>query len=169
MSDPLLSSLCSIWQVPTLLPTQQLTRAISSHNRPHKYRCPRCFTLTCSLPCIKRHKQWAQCNGTRDPAAYVKRADLATPSGIDRDYNYLTSIEREFDRAERDATSRGVSLAEEGPKRKNRDYAKGEAALEAAIEKCGVIVVKAPKGMSRAKQNKTHWSKKCDSSEIFSL
>ncbi len=132
----------------------QLTISLNSHVKPHNYRCPRCSTLTCSLPCIKRHKQWAECNGVRDPSVYVKQKDLATPKGIDHDYNYLTSIERELDHAERNATSRGVILVDDVPSREHR-YEKGEKALEAALERCGVIVVRAPKGMSRSKLNAT--------------
>lgn len=37
---------------------------------------------------------------------------------------------------------------------------KGEASLEAALEKCGAVVIKAPKGMSRSKQNETGITKK---------
>lgn len=123
-----------------------------------KYRCPRCSALTCSLPCVKRHKQWAQCNGTRDPTKYIKQKDLATPKGIDHDYNYLTSIERELDHADKNATSRGIVL-EEAARRKGY-IEKGEVNLKKAIEACGVIVVKAPKGMSRNKQNNTQVTKK---------
>lgn len=121
---------------------------------------------TCSLPCIKRHKKWAQCSGIRDPTVFVKRADLATPSGIDHDYNFLTGIERNIDNAERDAEERGVILdsADERElgwrQRGLSGPAKGEAKLKAAIEQSGAIISKAPLGMTRAKQNKTHWNKK---------
>lgn len=37
---------------------------------------------------------------------------------------------------------------------------KGEVRLRDAMEKCGVIVRKAPTGMARAKQNKTFWNPK---------
>lgn len=41
---------------------------------------------------------------------------------------------------------------------------KGEVRLKEAIGKCGVIVLKAPTGMVRAKQNKTFWSQKSECS-----
>ena len=88
----------------------------------------------------------------------MKRADLATPKGIDHDFNYLTSIERKLDRAEKDALSRGLVLEEE--RRRSKQPVKGETQLHAAIERCGVIVAKAPKGMTRSKQNETICSKK---------
>ena len=31
----------------------------------HKYRCPRCNYLSCSLACIKRHKENTNCDGIR--------------------------------------------------------------------------------------------------------
>ena len=46
---------------------------------------------------------------------------------------------------------------------KNRGFhgpAKGEAKLKAAMEKCKAVVMKAPPGMVRAKQNKTYWHRK---------
>lgn len=88
----------------------------------------------------------------------MPRADLATPKGIDHDYNYLTSIERDLDRAEKDVTSRGLVLEEE--KRWSRQPVKGEKQFNAALQRCGVVVVKAPKGMTRSKQNQTICSKK---------
>ncbi|KAF9253309.1 CAZyme family GH16 [Penicillium roqueforti] len=153
-SDPLLSDLCSI-----------------CHTNPPKYRCPRCSTRTCSLPCTRRHKLWSQCSGVRDPAAYLKRQELNTPSAFDRDFNFITSIERTLERAEREVDNRGIDLAggaqadddnsegsqhpTTGRKRKhpNQGLAKGEAAFLRGAETAGVKVLRAPKGMSRNKQN----------------
>ncbi|MCJ1363666.1 hypothetical protein MMC16_002774 [Acarospora aff. strigata] len=148
MAEPLLHELCRI-----------------CHIHPPKYRCPRCSAQTCSLPCTKRHKLWAQCSGIRDPAAYVKRSDLATPAGIDRDYNFLTGIERQIDGAEKDAERRGVQLAGDGGngeayRGRRAGPRKGEVNVLAAIRRTGVIVDRAPKGMVRSRENKTHWHKK---------
>ncbi|KAL9593020.1 MAG: hypothetical protein Q9179_006159 [Wetmoreana sp. 5 TL-2023] len=113
------------------------------HIKPHKYCCPRCWSRTCSLPCSKRHKQWASCNGLRDPAAYIKRKDLATPKSIDHDYNYLTSIERQLDSAERHAKSRGILLYSDNQdeaRRKAHKPAKGEVPLQNAIKQNRRIV-----------------------------
>ncbi|KAL8902770.1 MAG: hypothetical protein Q9207_004398 [Kuettlingeria erythrocarpa] len=102
-------------------------------------------------------------NGLRNPAAYIKRSDLATPKGIDHDYNYLTSIERQIDTAERDCESRGILLFNDNRNdagKKRHQAAKGEVALESAIKQRRVVVDKAPKGISRQKQNATRWDKK---------
>lgn len=141
-----------------------------SHVNPPKYRCPRCSTRTCSLPCTRRHKLWSQCSGVRDPAAYLKRNELATESAFDRDFNFITGIERNIERADRDADNRGIDLSlgvqgneldddsqdlNSGRKRKhqNQGLVKGEASFLRAAEAGGVKVIRAPKGMSRNKQN----------------
>jgi hypothetical protein len=30
-----------------------------------KYKCPRCFVQTCSLPCVMKHKEDAKCRWVR--------------------------------------------------------------------------------------------------------
>ncbi|KAL9609271.1 MAG: hypothetical protein Q9167_005940 [Letrouitia subvulpina] len=96
----------------------------------------------------------------------MKRADLATPRGIDHDYNYLTSLERQLDNAERDAGERGIVLENETSRKRSwrerglKRPPKGEIPLEAAIKRCRVVIDRAPDGMSRHKQNQTHWSRK---------
>ena len=97
----------------------------------------------------------------------MKRNDLATPSGIDHDYNYLTSIERQLDNAERNASERGFLLESQNneiPTWKQKGLngpKKGEMPMKAALEKSGVIVERAPEGMARRKQNATCWDRKC--------
>ncbi|KAJ5656544.1 hypothetical protein N7507_008494 [Penicillium longicatenatum] len=153
-SDPLLSELCSI-----------------CHVNPPKYRCPRCSTRTCSLPCTRRHKLWSQCSGVRDPAAYLKRSELATESAFDRDFNFITGVERSLERADREVENRGIDLArgqasrdgdDEGPKRKvpQQGLVKGEAAFLRRAEEGAVTVIRAPRGMSRNKLNNSRWHPK---------
>ncbi|KKY14119.1 putative hit finger domain containing protein [Diplodia seriata] len=131
--DALLSDLCSI----------------CNRNAP-KYRCPRDSVRTCSLPCYKRHQQWAQCSGKRDPAAFVKRNELATPSGIDHDYNFLTGIERGLQRADENA---------EAQSHKNKKYEQDQAKLQRYLQSNRIIVDRAPIGMTRQKTNRTRMTK----------
>jgi hypothetical protein len=156
-----------------------------SHINTPKYRCPRCSTRTCSLPCSRRHKLWSQCSGVRDPAAYLKRSELATESAFDRDFNFITKIERSLERAEREVEDRGIPLsggtaadlavlglehevgldaeAEAGGKRKRGPeqggfgFVKGEAGFLRRAENAGVRVIRAPRGMSRNKANASRW------------
>ncbi|KAL1883239.1 hypothetical protein Daus18300_000297 [Diaporthe australafricana] len=85
MADPLLNTLCSICHIST-----------------PKYTCPGCNSHTCSLACNKKHKSWANCSGKRDPTAYMPAAKLKTAAGVDHDYNFLSSIERERERNQRE-------------------------------------------------------------------
>ncbi|OJJ51112.1 hypothetical protein ASPZODRAFT_127125 [Penicilliopsis zonata CBS 506.65] len=148
-TDAVLSSLCTI-----------------CHTNTPKYRCPRCSTQTCSLACSRRHKLWSQCSGVRDPAAYLRRNELATESAFDRDFNFITGIERRLERAERDVENRGIPTLEDhaegtiGGKRKRTNeprLAKGEVPFLRGAESAGVTVVRAPKGMSRSKMNASRW------------
>ncbi|KAK2870581.1 hypothetical protein FQN49_003077 [Arthroderma sp. PD_2] len=135
------------------------------HENTRKYKCPRCASRTCSLACSRRHKLWSQCSGVRDPAEYLKRSDLATPAAFDKDFNFITGIERSLERAEVDAEARGIDLVADadvhGRKARRRaDHVKGEVPLQRALERSGVRIVKAPKGMTRNKLNTSHWHKK---------
>ncbi|EXJ92287.1 hypothetical protein A1O3_00837 [Capronia epimyces CBS 606.96] len=138
-STPLLTDLCAI-----------------CHANPIKYTCPRCGIHTCSLPCVKRHKTWAQCSGIRNPAAYRKRADLATPASVDQDFNFLTSVERSLQRADDLVLEKNIKLAPSGtirggnePKRK----------FETEVQERGIRLIRAPHGLSRNKENKSHWAR----------
>jgi hypothetical protein len=111
------------------------------------------------LPCYKRHQQWAQCSGKRDPTVYVKRSKLATPAGVDHDYNFITGIERAFDGAERQLEKSGLQVNNLTSKAQKR-----ENALRQAILRSEIIVEKAPLGMTRQKWNKSHWLPKYVSS-----
>jgi len=139
----------------------------SSYTEKPKYRCPRCKTQTCSLTCYKRHQQRASCNGQRDPAAYLKRSEWATPSGIDRDYNYLKSVERHVDATGKDVRERGISTGDSGRgagggggrgtasnKKVSKSWVPGSA-LQKYLSENSIMVEKAPTGMSRQKANLT--------------
>ena len=167
--DAPLSELCTIWYADSpLLWTSCANLAPTSHIHVPKYRCPRCSTRTCSLPCTRRHKTWSQCSGIRDPAAYLRRNELATPASFDRDFNFITGVERWLERAERDAESRGIMLDHDyscslnkniaGKKRKRtQEPANGKAGFLRAAKESGVTVERAPWGMTKGKQNVSRW------------
>ncbi|KAL3481271.1 hypothetical protein BJX99DRAFT_253927 [Aspergillus californicus] len=154
------------------------------HIQPPKYRCPRCSTRTCSLPCTRRHKLWSECSGIRDPAAYMRRNELSSESAFDKDFNFITGIERHLERAEREAENRGVQVdvkvnrvrdaeavgldpvethEEVGTKRKRqgpgkeRSFVKGELGFLNRAKDAGVKVIQAPRGMTRARENGSKW------------
>ena len=160
---------------PSIIPNHFPALTTTSHINPPKYRCPRCSTRTCSLPCTRRHKLWSQCTGVRDPAAYLKRSEI-NESSFDRDFNFITGIERSLERADRDAENRGIDLARGqieddtddtqepgvGQKRKRpqQSFVKGEAGFLRGAEAGAVNVLRAPRGMTRNKQNNSKWHPK---------
>ena len=40
-------------------------------NEEHKYRCPACDIRTCSMTCVRQHKQNTKCTGVRDKVGFV--------------------------------------------------------------------------------------------------
>lgn len=84
----------------------------------------------------------------------MKKSQLATPAGIDHDYNFLSGIERDLEKSEKSVTEKGLDVGlnarPKGDQTQRLDYQFAAA---------GVRVLRAPKGMSRAKENKTHRSK----------
>ncbi|KAH9865512.1 hypothetical protein J1614_009097 [Plenodomus biglobosus] len=137
MSDEtLLSDLCSICNI-----------------NKSKYCCPGCAARTCSLPCYKRHQQWAQCSGKRDPTKFVKKSQLATPAGIDHDFNFLSGIERDLEKAER-----AVGATTDAPSDESAKFHHGRINYH-RLEAAGVRVIRAPQGLSRQRENKSHISR----------
>jgi hypothetical protein len=124
---------------------------------PPKYTCPRCGCQTCRVTCVKIHKKRAACSGVRNPASYLKSSELATPASIDRDYNFITKVQRDIEKAEDDVADRGITFA---APRSSRNPHGSKSKLEIEYETCGVTIIKAPVGLTRSKQNKTHWDKR---------
>lgn len=84
----------------------------------------------------------------------MKKSELATPAGIDHDYNFLSGIERDLDKSERSVTEKGIDI---GPNARSKSDQ--SQAMDYAFAAAGVKVIRAPKGMSRSKENKTYRSK----------
>ncbi|KAK5107878.1 hypothetical protein LTR62_000588 [Meristemomyces frigidus] len=126
-------------------------------NKP-KYKCPRCEAQTCSLPCYKKHQQRAACNGKRDPAAYVKKNQLATPLALDRDFNYFKDVERHVEDAGRNLQERGMSDGH-GSLRGIASGWRDESKLQNYLSGNRIILQRAPKGMQRQRENTTRSTK----------
>ncbi|KAH0151892.1 hypothetical protein KCU67_g10060, partial [Aureobasidium melanogenum] len=141
-------------------PSTPLTALCSiCHSAPPKYTCPRDAVRTCSLACSQSHKRRAACSGIRDPAAYVSKSSLQTAGGIDRDYNFLSGLERNLDRADKETSERGVALDGKGkPVFQKRWHDNG--ALGKYLRTHGIVVHKAPIGMARQKANQTRFIQK---------
>ncbi len=111
-----------------------------------KYKCPGCDWQTCSFECSKRHKEGKLCSGLRNPVAYVRRKDFSS-SVLDNDYNFLVRVERDLDNAAK-SNKRDSNLA-------------GHNAVRPFVKRAKdvgeVTVLSAPKGLKRAKSNKSNW------------
>jgi hypothetical protein len=129
------------------------------HSEPPKYTCPRDRVRTCSLACSQAHKRRAACTGLRDPSAYMSKSALSTAGGIDRDYNFLSSVERNMDRADKETSERGVSLSGQGKAGFHKRW-HDNGALARYLREHGIEVHKAPIGMARQKANQTRFIQK---------
>jgi HIT zinc finger len=68
--------------------------------KPSKYCCPRCDIKTCSLSCVKQHKEATGCSGKRDRTAFVGRGELDERS-LMSDYKFLEQVKLAEDVAKR--------------------------------------------------------------------
>ncbi|PVH84193.1 hypothetical protein DL98DRAFT_512594 [Cadophora sp. DSE1049] len=146
------------------------------HIEPPIYTCPRCTMQTCSLECSKRHKVRSMCNGIRDPTVFLPISEVATPWGLDHDYNFIHGIETRIQRSEKvliedlelvskeelERARRGETIEEFNRRigKRNNNEPPGEACIERMLNKECIRVIKAPKGMRRNKENTTCWNKK---------
>ncbi|PHH51496.1 putative box C/D snoRNA protein [Ceratocystis fimbriata CBS 114723] len=169
MADTLLTSLCSICHV----------------SQP-KYKCPRCQVQTCSMECVDKHKTWSECSGKRDPTAYVPPSKLRTAAGIDHDYNFLYSLDRATEATEKELEEKGLIsrnelrpvMVEHLQDRRGRDgrtqkfiatkplmmSAKGarryvDDGMRFRLAEFDIHLVRAPPGLSRAKNSSTRFTK----------
>lgn len=154
-----LSDLCSIWYVWLAARSTSSYMSLSNLNISHinvpQYRCPRCSCQTCSAQCVKRHKEWHQCSGKRDPTAKVPKAQLFTPAGIDHDFNFITGIERS--RADLETKVPQGKRIEGGSLRSGIESKSRN--IQERLDLTRVNIDWAPIGMSRQKLNQTKWSK----------
>ncbi|KFM57378.1 Box C/D snoRNA protein 1, partial [Stegodyphus mimosarum] len=73
---------------------------------PSKYRCPKCSVLSCSLQCVKAHKQEKNCDGIREKTAFVPAEEFKDRHLLS-DYHFLEEIGRTVDNANRAKRSHG--------------------------------------------------------------
>uniref|UniRef100_A0A3Q4N289 Box C/D snoRNA protein 1-like n=1 Tax=Neolamprologus brichardi TaxID=32507 RepID=A0A3Q4N289_NEOBR len=66
-----------------------------------KYRCPACLTHSCSLPCVKKHKEVSGCSGVRNKTAFVTLSQFDEMALLS-DYRFLEDTGRFADGATRD-------------------------------------------------------------------
>ncbi|PSS11979.1 Box C/D snoRNA protein [Actinidia chinensis var. chinensis] len=67
---------------------------------PSKYKCPGCSVRSCSLPCVKAHKQRTGCTGKRQQTQFVPLSQF-DDNLLLSDYNMLEDVKRIADSAQR--------------------------------------------------------------------
>ncbi|XP_029906098.1 box C/D snoRNA protein 1 [Myripristis murdjan] len=70
-----------------------------------KYRCPACLRHSCSLLCVKKHKEDSGCSGVRNKTAFVALSQFDQMTLLS-DYRFLEDTGRFSDGASRDALIR---------------------------------------------------------------
>ncbi|OVA02866.1 zinc finger protein [Macleaya cordata] len=68
---------------------------------PSKYKCPGCSIRSCSLPCVKSHKQRTSCTGKRPRTEFVPLSQFDDNLIISVDYNLLEEAKRVAESAQR--------------------------------------------------------------------
>ncbi|XP_066293721.1 box C/D snoRNA protein 1-like [Branchiostoma lanceolatum] len=112
-----------------------------------KYRCPRCERLSCSLPCVKKHKADHDCDGVRDKTAYVPVKEF-TERHLLSDYRFLEEVDRKVDNANRDVQAH---------KRTNNKFMN---LLRTKARLSGATLKLLPTGFTRRRQNTTQFNRK---------
>ncbi|CBI38921.3 unnamed protein product, partial [Vitis vinifera] len=65
-----------------------------------KHTCPGCFVRSCSLPCVKAHKQQTGCTGKRQRTQFVPLSQF-DDNLLLSDYNLLEEVKRVAESAQR--------------------------------------------------------------------
>lgn len=107
-----------------------------------KYRCPACDIQTCSLNCVKSHKQSTKCTGKRPRPSqtFLPRSELSTQV-LNEDYWLLE-----------EASTLTKLLSRSLPGGNRQRY----KALLARCRERNICLQLLPAGMTRAKLNKSH-------------
>ncbi|KAI8070605.1 uncharacterized protein B0P05DRAFT_550358 [Gilbertella persicaria] len=115
------------------------------------YTCPRCLIHTCSVDCVKKHKQEEECSGIRDKTSYVALQKY-NEANMMSDYTYLEDVSRQTDNFTRSRLDNLRDLKAKGAENRARTLSKFANQL-------GIHFSYLPIGMSRSKLNQTNYSK----------
>ena len=116
---------------------------------PAKYTCPKCKLKTCSLNCVKQHKEGGKCDGMKPKTVFVPAAEMDADM-LAKDCHFLDQINLSKERM-KDLTER-MPTAKKKPSR-----------LKKACAERGITMRYLPRASSRARENQTRL---CQSQEI---
>ncbi|GMN38793.1 hypothetical protein TIFTF001_008024 [Ficus carica] len=81
-------------------PHKSLTHCEECKVKESKYKCPGCSLRSCSLPCVKAHKQRTDCTGKRNRTQFVPLSQF-DDNQLLSDYNLLEEVKRVAESAQR--------------------------------------------------------------------
>ncbi|WVQ71015.1 hypothetical protein IAR50_000540 [Cryptococcus sp. DSM 104548] len=135
---------------------------------PAKYTCPRCSYTTCSLACVKSHKQNDSCSGVRDPAKFVPLNQFTQGTWSD-DYKWLEDGRRQVaswgkgikvEEVDGGANAgRGRGRGRGGPVGRGQKRSRTDG-MRRELLKLGCRAEFMPEGMGRKKMNQSSWNQK---------
>ncbi|KNA17734.1 hypothetical protein SOVF_077490 [Spinacia oleracea] len=117
-----------------------------------KYKCPACFRRTCSLPCVKSHKQLSGCTGKKTISDIIPLSEF-DDSTLLSDYNLLEDVKRVADSAQRTR----VKLCGYHPQFRLPFHLK---ALRSAAGRKGTKLLLLPSGMAKRENNQTRFNQR---------
>lgn len=120
-----------------------------------KYRCPACDRRTCSLACVKQHKEDYECTGKRPRAEFVAPLRAFTDHLVERDFGFLEEVDCAADRADREYHHLADRL-----KLFHQSWHRTRLALAraCALRERRVRLIFAPRGLALARSNTTRLS-----------
>jgi len=115
-----------------------------------KYRCPACERRTCSVECVRRHKEQYDCTGKRPRTEPVAPVNNFSSHHIMRDFGFLEEVDFAIDRAGREMEHQSQELKLYQKKTSQR--------RQALLDACSwpsrrVNLVFAPAALSLARSN----------------
>ncbi|XP_010900424.2 box C/D snoRNA protein 1 [Esox lucius] len=112
-----------------------------------RYRCPGCLKHSCSLSCVKKHKEESGCSGVRDKTAFVALSKMDEMNLLS-DYRFLEDTGRMADSASRDTLVRGPPVNFRAKR------------LTAQARRLNITLRFLPKTFSKSRENSTICLKK---------
>ena len=122
-------------------------RTCSSCAEPSKYTCPGCAARSCSLVCVRAHKEASGCTGQRATSTYRAMSNFDEQTLL-RDYQFLENGTRTLDSADR-------RLQKAAPNEPQAQATQSPARRELLREarRRGVLLELLPQGMQRQREN----------------
>ncbi|XP_008297806.1 box C/D snoRNA protein 1 [Stegastes partitus] len=112
-----------------------------------KYKCPACLTHSCSLLCVKKHKEASGCSGVRNKTAFVNLSHFDEMTLLS-DYRFLEDTGRFADGANRDNLIRAPHTTFKAKK------------LAASARKMNITLRFLPVSFTKSRENSTFFLNK---------